>query len=349
MQDDTLLASPQYDSETSQRDGEDSFSAAGAVAHDVQDGIARFLRFAEAETETERERLRRLNGLADEIGWESALRTVYANDAGMVRYVTDEARASFIDLLPLDASSDVLEVGPGLGQFTPLLARRAKSVYALEVVPGQAGFVTRRCRQQGIANVHVAIGGDDCRLPYQDASFDVVVLNLVFEWCGSRCAGEAFVEMQRRLLAETARVLRAEGALYLTTKNRFALRYLIGKRDEHCHNMRFGNALPRWLSRWLLQRKSLPKPQGLLHSHDALKAMLSGSGFGDIRSFWAAPEMRSPTRYVPTDTASVASARRTDGFVQGEMRSTQALMRLIPSSLVKHFTPGLTFLASKSS
>ncbi len=85
----------------------------------------------------------------------------------MMRYVTESGRASFIELLPLTQASDVLEIGPGLGQFTPLLARCAKSVSAIEVVAGQAEFAAQRCQQQGLTNVQFAVGGDDCRLPYE--------------------------------------------------------------------------------------------------------------------------------------------------------------------------------------
>ena len=145
--------------------------------------------------------------------------------------------------------SPILEIGPGLGQFTAALARRSRHVHALEVVPEQAEFALIRARQEGARNVSVAIGGDDCRLPYRNDVFDGIVLNLVFEWCGSRNDSESHAKAQTRLLQEMARVLRPGGFLYLATKNRFALRLLLGGTDEHMSNMRFGSALPRRLGR----------------------------------------------------------------------------------------------------
>lgn len=328
-------------------DGDTLHTTDGNAAYPIQSGIPRFLRFEPAENEQTRAQLERLNRLARENGWQSALRVVYGDDASFIRYVTEVERASFIDLLPLTRESDVLEIGPGLGQFTTLLARQARSVCALEVVPGQAEFAAERCRQEGITNVHVAVGGDDCRLPYADAAFDVVVLNLVFEWCASRCSGEMPTNVQRRLLDEICRVLKPGGSLYLATKNRFALRFLIGKPDEHCHGVRFGSALPRWFARLLMRLKGHARPLGMLYSHAGLKAMLRDAGFDRTDSFWAAPEMRFPTHYVPTDVVSIRKARREAGFVQGEMRSTRLLMPFIPASFVKHFTPGLTFVATK--
>jgi len=322
-------------------------SASGGVVYRLVAGIPQFLRFSPAENGEAQSQLDQLNQLAKVSGWRTALHSVYGENASFLRYVANEARASFIKLLPLTKRSDVLEIGPGLGQFTSYLASRAKSVYALEVVAGQAAFTAERCRQEGMSNVHVATGGDDCRLPYPNEMFDVVIVNLVLEWCASRCLDEDIIDVQRRFLVEICRVLKRGGVLYLATKNRFALRHLIGKRDPHCHGIRFGSALPRWLALLLIRLKGHTRPLGMLHSHRALAAMLHGAGFGRADSFWATPEMRYPTHYVPTDATSILEARRQAGFVQGESRSTRLLMQFIPASLVKHITPGLAFLATK--
>lgn len=328
-------------------DGDALRDMAGNIVYPVRAGIPQFLRFAPVEDEQTTAKLERLNRLAREEGWQSALGVVYSDNEGMIRYVTNLERASFIKLLPVTRDSDVLEIGPGLGQFTALLACQARSVFALEIVAGQAEFAAERCRQEGVTNVHLATGGDDCRLPYTDAVFDVVVLNLVFEWCAWRCLDEPFESVQRRFLEEICRVLKPGGSLYLATKNRFALRNLIGKPDEHCHELRFGSALPRWLARLLMRLKGHSRPLGMLYSYTALKAMLHDAGFEKVDTFWAAPEMRFPTHYVPTDAASIREARRSPGFVQGDSRSTRLLMRFVPAPLVKHFTEGLALLATK--
>ena len=154
-------------------------------------------------------------------------------------------------------------------------------------------------------------------------------MNLVFEWCASR-KGERDdpAAGQRLMLAEIHRILKPGGRLYLLTKNRYAMRLLLGKRDEHCDKMRWGNALPRWLMRLAMRMKGKAQPRGLLHSYNALRGMLRSAGFVETRSYWAVPEMRHPKACVPTDAASVRAARRQPGFVQGEFRSTRALMPL---------------------
>jgi len=315
----------------------------------VRNGIPQFLRFAPAENAKTEEQLQRLNQVARESGWKVALDTVYGADQRFIRYVTETERTSFLNLLPLRADSAVLEIGPGLGQITTALARRARSVNALEIVSAQAEFAAERCRQENLLNVHFAVGGDDCHLPYMNESFDLVVLNLVFEWCALRCTDENFEDVQRRLLDEMFRVLKPGGSVYLATKNRFSFHNLVGAPDEHCYWLRFGSALPKWLRTRLMKRLGHDRPLGVLYSHNDLERLLKRAGFEKTVSFWATPEMRYPTHYVPTDAASVRNARREPGFSQGNTRSSRLLMQLVPARWVKHFTPGLAFLAAKPS
>jgi SAM-dependent methyltransferase len=317
----------------------------------VRNGIPQFLRFDPppgAQDTSDAQALRRLNDIAQQRGWETALKEVYGERSELYRYVTTPSRAAFLDLLPLTKDSTVLEIGPGLGQFTPLIASRVQRVFAMEIDPSQAQFAQKRCAQQNVENVHFACGGDDCRLPYLNDTFDVVIANLVFEWCGARSQSEPPQACQRRLLDEFHRVLRPGGALWLATKNRYALRAFFGKPDEHAFNMRFGNVLPRWMMNLRLRARGKKYPEGLLYSHNRLATLLGESRLAPVQSYWAAPEMRYPDHFIPTDGASVRAARADGSLVQGESRIARMLMPRIPAGLVKHFIPGLAFVARKA-
>ena len=124
-----------------------------------------------------------------------------------------------------------------------------------------------RCEQNSLENVNFACGGDDCRIPYPNDTYDIVILNLVLEWCANGAAELSAEHGQHRMLSEICRVLKPRGIVQLNTKNRFSYRLIIGGRDEHCHGMRFGSALPRWLLRRLLRKA----PLGHLHSYGALR------------------------------------------------------------------------------
>lgn len=306
----------------------------------VNGGIPHFLRYEPVEDAADAARLERLNEAARLDGWRIAVDKVWPEVA---RYVTDEGRRAFIDLLPTDPGARILEIGAGLGQHTITLAQRGRAVHALEVVPGQARFVAQRCAQSGRNNVFVACAGDDCFLPYADGCFDAVVANLVFEWCGTREKHLRPREAQERLLREIRRVMKTEGVLFLATKNRFAIRYVLGGRDENMEGMRFGNALPRWITGRCARGHSR-QVRGLLHSYRGLQQMLFASGLSVSSSYWAIPDMRYPELYVLTDPASVRQAQGNGCLFKGKSRSLR-LMRLIPSRLVKFLAPGLVFLA----
>ena len=141
-----------------------------------------------------REPLDRLSTIAEEKGWRHALTEVYG--PAQTRYATDPARYRFVDILPLGPESKVLEVGSNLGQITCALARKAGFVNGMELSPDTASFAAVRCRQEGLPNVSMRAGGQDCRLPYEDGAFDGVVINLVLEWCAESNAASDHRQMQ---------------------------------------------------------------------------------------------------------------------------------------------------------
>ena len=157
----------------------------------------------------------------------------------MLDYAANPLRLRFLNLLPLSKELTALEIGVGFGQHTTEIARRVKWLDTLEVRWVNSMFTKIRCEQEGIANVGFKCGGDDCRLPFPDASYDIVFLNLILEWCASNIPNAPKVMGQKRLLREVYRVLKPGGLLQINTKNRFAYRLLIGGRDEHVYNMRF--------------------------------------------------------------------------------------------------------------
>lgn len=287
----------------------------------------------------DRAQLNTLNAIARQQGWRSGVSAAY--DSELLRYVDNPDRLIFLALLPLSPGDAILEIGPGLGQISIPLSRRVATVDALEVVRGQAEFCAERSRQEEAGNIRITAGGDKCELPYADASFNGVILNLVLEWCGWR-AGGSHDEMHRKLLAEVSRVLKPGGFFYLATKNRFSLRLLTGGLDEHMFQMRFGSALPRRLSRMLLRGR---RPPGHLHSYRELRRLLAGAGFDRMDSYWATPEMRWPTHMLHFESAEFARQRRQ--VPQGENARTRLIAACLPAALIKHVAPGLAFLARK--
>ena len=249
----------------------------------IVDGIPVRLRYSDVEREMKRyPKIRRALDVAKSKGWRHALETEW--DAAMVAYSGSSKRWKFLEIVPLSKNMTVLEVGIGFGQHTGEIASRVAHVDALEVKLVNALFAKTRCEQEQVENVTFTCGGDDCRLPYPDNHYDVVLLNLVFEWCASEIKDEIPEVAQRRLLSEVHRVLKAGGTVQLNTKNRFSYRLLTGGPDEHTYEMRFGSALPRWLLQLILRAQRKPRPPGYLHSWWALKKLITKAGFDEIQA-----------------------------------------------------------------
>lgn len=102
-------------------------------------------------------------------------------------------------LKDVELGEDVLEVGPGFGATTRVLARRPGTLTALEL---EARYCRRLRRELGdSANV---VEGDATELPFADGSFSGAV-------CFTMLHHVPSPELQDRLLAEVARVLRPGG------------------------------------------------------------------------------------------------------------------------------------------
>ena len=107
-------------------------------------------------------------------------------------------------MLHLVALGDVLDVASGDGVLAELLAPRARSVTCVDASEAVVDAARRRLR--GRANVAVEVG-DMHALPFDDASFDVVVL----------MNGLTFTTRPEAVIQELARVLRPAGQLLVTT------------------------------------------------------------------------------------------------------------------------------------
>jgi SAM-dependent methyltransferase len=102
----------------------------------------------------------------------------------------------------------MLEIGTGSGGIAHYFATQTNGRYVVDAVD----VVDNRLVSEGYAFSLV----QDTRLPFADASFDVVLSNHVIEHVGDEAA-------QRAHLAEIGRVLRPEGLGYLAVPNRWML------------------------------------------------------------------------------------------------------------------------------
>ena len=123
-------------------------------------------------------------------------------------YATD--REPFDRLIPrsLVEGKKVLEIGPGMGLHTELMTRRGGDVTALDLTPTAVEATTRRLALKGLAAR--VMQGDAERLPFDDASFDVV-----WSWGVIHHSART-----ARIVREIARVLKPDGQCRIMVYNR---------------------------------------------------------------------------------------------------------------------------------
>jgi len=106
----------------------------------------------------------------------------------------------------------ILEVGCGTAALAAAFAARGAEVVASDVSLRWLVFAQKRLSEAAAGDVELVACAAES-LPFPDASFDVVAATDVIE----------HVEDPRRFVAESARVLRPGGLLFLATPNRYSL------------------------------------------------------------------------------------------------------------------------------
>jgi len=148
--------------------------------------------------------------------------------AAIERHVDDyvelePARAQLRDLLDHTGPvGTLLDVGCGFGPFVVAAREAGVDARGVEIARFEVDYARRRLATErpGDDPEHVYVEGDARRLPFPDASVDLVTLWNVLE----------HVPDQERMLAEAVRVLRPGGHLFAIAPNYAALR-----REAHYH------------------------------------------------------------------------------------------------------------------
>jgi protein-L-isoaspartate(D-aspartate) O-methyltransferase len=83
--------------------------------------------------------------------------------------------ALMTELLELQPTDRVLEIGTGSGYQAAILAQLAKDVYSIEIVPKLAARAEAVLRDQGYRNIHIRVGDGYLGWP-EEAPFDRIIL-----------------------------------------------------------------------------------------------------------------------------------------------------------------------------
>ncbi len=127
-------------------------------------------------------------------------------DYALFEYYRSAKVIAFLERAGVAIGGRVLDAGCGGGGMPLSLAEEARSVVGIDPASRFPEAGVRLGRERGLHNLHFALA-DGMALPFRDGSFDLVLSHAVIE----------HVEDAPRYLRECARVLAAQGHVYLST------------------------------------------------------------------------------------------------------------------------------------
>jgi ArsR family transcriptional regulator len=151
-------------------------------------------------------------------GWDK-LRALHVDEAHVER--------ALAELLPLDGTGALLDVGTGTGRMLKLFAPRAGRAVGVDLSPEMLAVARANLERWGLANCAVR-RADLHRLPFGAESFDAVTIHMVLH----------YLDEPARAIAEVAPVLKPGGRLLVVD---FAPHAVESLRAEH-HHRRLGFA-----------------------------------------------------------------------------------------------------------
>jgi SAM-dependent methyltransferase len=253
--------------------------------------------------------MRELIDLADKQGVSAAVLWLADRYPDLAQYVVSRTRIDWLfHCYSPNAAEACLDLGSGWGTLSLLLSGFYREVWSLESVQERIDFQKVRLREDQVDNVHL-LRANMLDLPFEDASFDLVVLNGTLEWTAAMQPAGNPRDVQLEFLRGIRRILRPGGAVYVGIENRYGWNYFVGDRDHS--GLRFTSLLPRWGASWAVRLFSSPRDARLngkrewddvnwseyrtwTYSSAGYRTLLSDAGFDDVEVCWSWPSYSFP-------------------------------------------------------
>ena len=212
-------------------------------------------------------------------------------------FTTEENRADWRFFVPLDHESVVLDAGAGLGRISIPLARVVKKVVACDTSITRLRFLKKLAEVKGLNNIETVVA-DIFNSPFEEESFDLIVMNGLLEWVGRTDLYDDPREAQIACLKICKRLLKKGGYLYVGIENRFALAYLRG--IDHS-GLRFTSFLPRWLANKYTLFRENHRYDTYTYNIPGYRKLFKESGFESPDFYLVYPGYNLPRIIIPYD------------------------------------------------
>lgn len=238
-----------------------------------------------------KEELERALALIEERGWD-VFKERYQ---GAFDFTFEENRADWRFVIPLTKSSVVLDAGAGMGRISIPLARVAGRVVAVDHSFLRMKFLKERAKQEGLDNIEPYVG-DIFDLPFEEKSFDLIVMNGLLEWVGVTDRYEHPREAQLASLRIAKKLLKPGGHLYIGIENRFALAYL---RARDHSGLRFTSYMPRVVADVYCRLRQGKRYNTYTYTARGYRTLLREAGLGEADMYLVYPGYNAPRVLIP--------------------------------------------------
>ena len=188
----------------------------------------------------------------------------------------------------------VLDIGFGIGGFLIALAKESMRVTGIDISSNVIKNMEARPEFKKMDNIHL-LCESAVSLPFDDNSFDLIILNGVLEYTARGQEGSPY-ETHLKVLKNIRRLLKPRGLFYLGIENRYYLKFILGYRDHY--EMRWSNVLPRKLSTFISNLLG-KEVRHWIYSHAELMELLREAGFNESIFFTALPNYKPPEYIIP--------------------------------------------------
>lgn len=207
----------------------------------------------------------------------------------------EENRADFRFVIPLSKDFKALDAGAGMGRITIPLARVAGHLTALDGSFLRLKYLKNRAEMEGLTNIDVVLG-DFLDVPFENKSFDLIVMNGLVEWVGVTDKFDNPRDAQVACIKRAKELLKDGGYLYIGIENRLAISYLRG--PDHL-GLYFTSYMPRFIANWYTKFRQGRKYDTYTYTKAGYEKLIRDAGFTDYEFYLPYPGYNLPRMMVP--------------------------------------------------
>jgi len=241
------------------------------------------------------------------------------DDRWPILYHFSPVRQNIVRFLQLPKSSEVLEIGSGMGAITKALCQKAGHVTSVDLSLLRSQINEKRNEEADNLEIIVANLND---IPF-DRQFDLVTLIGVLEYGGKYTNGE---DPYLDFFLKAYSLVKPGGELVIAIENRMGLKYFAGANEDHYGVPFYG-------------LNGYPEDQGIrTFSLPELKKLLEDAGCSDYDLYLPLPDYKFATSIVAADAPDFFESALADECNFGAYSMNTFDQRKVFSSLIAQGT-----------